>query len=156
MCLIPALGPLPCQLLEPRRDVSSSNPLPIEWAGRNKISHVQAKPVSSHNYLVSIPVPLGQTCVSPHSFMWPDCVASRASSKTTRCHPGCVAQLEHCPVHQKAAGSIPCQGINSGCRFGPKLGHVWEVTNQPIDVSLSLPLSLKKSINKNTRCLGFC
>lgn len=81
-------------------------------------------------------------CLSTFLHVATDCVASRASSKT-RCHPGHVAQLEHCPLHQKAAGSIPCQGTNSGCRFGPKLGHVREVTNQPIDVSLSLPLSKK-------------
>lgn len=130
------LGPLPCQLLTLRRDVSSSNPLPVKWAGRNKISHVQAKPVSSHNDLVSIPAPLGQTsCVSPHSFMWPQ-TAWRVgpAAKQDVAQVG-VAQLEHCPVYPKVAGSVPCQGTNSGCRFDPKLGLVWEVTNQPISIS---------------------
>lgn len=63
-------GPPCCQLPELRRGVPSSG-RPGEWPGRrNRISCVQAKPVSSHNYLVSIPAPLGQaSCVPPHSSM---------------------------------------------------------------------------------------
>ena len=38
--------------------------------------------------------------------------------------------LEHRPVHQKAAGSIPSQGTYLDCRFDPQVKHVWEATDQ--------------------------
>ena len=39
--------------------------------------------------------------------------------------PGQVAQwLQHCPVHQKVAGSIPGQGTCLGYRFDPHLGPI--------------------------------
>ena len=45
---------------------------------------------------------------------------------------------ECCPVHQKAAGSIPGQSTYLGFRFDPQGMY----DRHPIDVSLSLSLSL--------------
>ena len=57
-----------------------------------------------------------------------------------------VAQWSECgPANQRVAGSSPSQGRSLGCGLGPWLG-VCE--RQPhIDVSLSLPLSLKINCN---------
>ena len=53
-----------------------------------------------------------------------------------------VAQWVECqPVNQRVTSSIPSQGARLGCGPGPQLGAC---ERQPhIDVSLSLPLSLK-------------
>ena len=37
--------------------------------------------------------------------------------------------LEHDPIHQKVAGSIPGQGTYLGCGFDCQLGSIWEATN---------------------------
>ena len=42
---------------------------------------------------------------------------------------GWLSWLEHHPLHQKVAGSIPSQGTYLGGRFDPWLGHVREATN---------------------------
>ena len=44
-----------------------------------------------------------------------------------------LSWLEHCPINQKVASSIPGQGACLLCGFGPQLGHMREAT----DVSLS-------------------
>ena len=46
--------------------------------------------------------------------------------------------IEHLPVNQKIAGSIPSQGTCLGCTRGPLLGAY---KKQPIDVSLPVFLS---------------
>ena len=40
--------------------------------------------------------------------------------------PVWLSWLECHPVHQKVASSITGQGTHLGCRFGTKLGRVWE------------------------------
>ena len=54
------------------------------------------------------------------------------------------------PIHQKGCGFDSREGTYLGCRFKPQWRHVWEANRSMflshIDVSLSLPLSLK-SIN---------
>ena len=61
---------------------------------------------------------------------------------------GCLGWLEHCPVHQKAAGSILGQGTYLlRCGFHPWSGHIQEVTNQCFSLtSMFLPLSLTSII----------
>ena len=51
-----------------------------------------------------------------------------------------LSWLEHCSVDRKIAGSIPGQGIYQGCGFYPWSGLI---ERQPVNVSLSVPLSLK-------------
>lgn len=56
-----------------------------------------------------------------------------------------LSWLENCPIYQNVAGSIPSQGINPGCRFSPKLGHMQETMDvSHIDVFL---LSLSPSLS---------
>ena len=50
-----------------------------------------------------------------------------------------LSWLEHHPIHQKFAGSIPSQGVYLGCGFS------WGM-RQPINVSVSLSLSLSLSL----------
>ena len=57
-----------------------------------------------------------------------------------------LSWLEHCPIHQKVAGSIPALGTYLGCGFDPQLHHVWETTNQSLSLSLSLSLPLSLSL----------
>ena len=58
-----------------------------------------------------------------------------------------LSWLEHCPVHQKVAGSVPSQGTNLGCRFDPQSQCVWEATDwclsRCLSLSLSFPTTLK-------------
>ena len=59
--------------------------------------------------------------------------------------------MEHRPVHQKVAGSIPSQGTHLGCRFDPPLGCVWEATNGCFSLTskfLSLPPYSLSKIHK--------
>ena len=46
-----------------------------------------------------------------------------------------LSWLEHCPINQKFADSIPIQDISLGCRFGPSCGV--HKKRQLIDISLS-------------------
>ena len=65
---------------------------------------------------------------------------------------GWLSCLEHCPVHQKVAGSIPGPGMYLGSGFDPQLGV--------FSLSLFLSLSLKSisiSLGKNFKKRhGFC
>ena len=61
-----------------------------------------------------------------------------------------LSWLEHCPIHQKVAGSIPSQGTYVGSTFNPQSGSIWEATYVSFSLSLSHSLSLSlflKSIN---------
>ena len=62
--------------------------------------------------------------------------------------PGWEAQLGGAfPMHQNVVASIiPCEGIHLGYGFDPRSGGNQSVFLSHIDISLSLPLSLK-SIN---------
>lgn len=56
-------------------------------------------------------------------------------------HSASVAQLvEHHPVHEDIAGSIPGQGSCLGCRFGPQSRQVWK-TIFLSHINVSLPFS---------------
>ena len=58
-----------------------------------------------------------------------------------------ISWLECPPVHQKVAGSIPCQGTYRylGCRFDPWSRCLWKATDGVFSVTLmSLSLCLSK------------
>ena len=40
-----------------------------------------------------------------------------------------LSWLQHCPVHQKVAGSIPSQDTYLGCGFDPQSGQAQEATD---------------------------
>ena len=75
--------------------------------------------------------------------------------------------LEHHPIHQKVAGSIPGQGTYLGCGFDLRSGRVWEATDRCFSItstflslclslSFSLPLSLKSiSMSSDEKFLKF-
>lgn len=59
---------------------------------------------------------------------------------TLRILAGWLRWLECCPIHQKAAGWIPGQDTNLGCRFNPWTLHVRDATDQCFSLSLSRSL----------------
>ena len=59
----------------------------------------------------------------------------------------CLSSLESSPVHQEVTGSIPSQGKYLGYSFDPWLGHMGD--REPINISISLSLSLPSSLSKN-------
>ena len=56
-----------------------------------------------------------------------------------------LSWLEHCPIHQKVAGSIPSQGTFLGCRSDPWSGHIGEATDQCFSLFLPLLSFLSKN-----------
>ena len=40
-----------------------------------------------------------------------------------------LSWLEHCPIYQKAVGSVSSLGTCLGCRFDPWLGCIWKAMN---------------------------
>ena len=78
-----------------------------------------------------------------------------------------LSWLEHGPVDQRIAGSIPSQGTCLSCEFSPGSGHIWEATNPCFSLSHwcspPTPCSLKsismssgedqKKRNKQSTCL---
>ena len=70
---------------------------------------------------------------------------------------GWLSWLEHCPVHEKAGGSIAIRGTYLDCGFEPQSGHTWKAADPCFSLTLlslslspstppSIPLSLK-SVN---------
>ena len=67
-----------------------------------------------------------------------------------KCPGWLLSGLEHRPIHQKVAGSIPCHDIYLGCASIPSPGMFG---SQSIDISLSnmsLSLSLSLSLHTHT------
>lgn len=77
--------------------------------------------------------PSGTFTLLPFHSLAPDSLAaipqcgSYSYLKMQPCRGWWLSWLGHCLVHQKVVGSIPGQGLYSGCGF--KLQGIWEVTN---------------------------
>ena len=89
-----------------------------------------------------------------HSSKW------YCTNKIIWCPGQALSWLEHCPVHQKFAGSILYQGTHVGCRFSLWLGCVWN-GNWSIYLSLQRlslflpPSSSLSKVSKHILGLGF-
>ena len=59
---------------------------------------------------------------------------------------GWLSWLDHCPIYQRAVGSIPSQDIYLGCNSIPDWGVYQRKLICHIDVSLSLSVSLILSL----------
>lgn len=60
--------------------------------------------------------------------MWADKLMA-SEKKREESWPVLLNWLEHGPMHQNMAGSIPSQGIHPCFRFDPLSEHVWKATN---------------------------
>ena len=85
------------------------------------------------------------------------CRIKRTSKTEKRALARQLSWLQHHPVHQKAAGSIPGQGTHLACGFNPWLGHLWEATDRCfslISIFLFLSPFLSKINLKNILAWG--